>query len=335
MHRVSLLFFLLAFALPAQADDEDPHKPRADGKAAASERVWEGYLWKDQKGRLRIGWPVIAMGVMATPQHVIDVPDAKRFEPFLTASSDYYIFWNYRLEEDFAKCLPKLPKVLVRVRGRVEVTGASKRGGHSFGDGTHTMRKPSFLSVEFVSDAWLKAWAPVFREPWSPWRIRERPAGDKEAETKKLAPRLLETLRTMRKVAGATDAQKALAAKVAPGAKVVAWFREAKETDILRWLHTTATKHKLKLEGLAALGGVPPTGTELQRWFVAATDRDAFLKRVRQTWKGSLGALQLPYYEATPSGGITWTRAGLDLVADWTPALFGTNQKRTKETLLR
>ncbi len=63
--------------------------------------------------------------------------------------------------------------------------------------------------------------------------------------------------------------------------------------------------------------------------------RDAFLKRVRQTWKGSLGALQLPYYEATPSGGITWTRAGLDLVADWTPALFGTNQKRTKETLLR
>ncbi|MDJ0974060.1 MAG: hypothetical protein QNJ98_06335 [Planctomycetota bacterium] len=330
MRRAFATLLILACVVPAFAEDEPA---KAAPKPHHPERVWEGYLWKDEQGRLRIGWPVIAMGVMAQPEHVIDVEDVKRFEPLLAPAKDYYVFWNYRLEEDFAKTLPKLPKVLVRVRGPVETKSQGGRDGIVFGDGTLTMKAPRFLSIEFVSDAWLKAWAPIFREPWSPWRIRDRPPGDKEAETKKLVPRMVKTLEAMRKITGPTDAQRTLAAKIAPKAKVVTWFRERQETDLLRWIRIMATKHDLAIEGLDALGSVPPTGMELQRWFVQSKSPDAFLALVRAKWKGPLGRLELLYYERNESGGVSLTEVGLDVVETWDQRVFLGHQRLTRETL--
>ena len=79
MIRTMLLCLLCAvLAVPAIAEDPPtPEKGQAPAKEAQpgpDERVWTGYLWKDDEGRVRMGWPVIAMGVMAQPAHVIAAP---------------------------------------------------------------------------------------------------------------------------------------------------------------------------------------------------------------------------------------------------------------------
>lgn len=326
-----LLIALLTLAIsnPAQADEKT--------KDTADVRVWEGYVWKGADGKLRIGWPVVAMGVMAQPQHIIAAPAPERYAPFITPANDMYIFWNYTLEEDFTKSLPRLPKVLIQVKGRVTQEGTD--GGVTFGgrgSGTLTMHDPQVLRVEFISDDWLKAWAPVFREPWSPWRIRKRPTGDAKDGTKAVAPKILAAVKAMRASGGATAAQRTLAAKSFPSARIVKTFRTGQEHALVAWLRRVDKEHGLKLEGLAALGPVPPSGQVLQRLFVAAETKAAFFRAVRAKWKGELSELSLHYYESKERGGVSWISIRLDAVeADWTEASFAAHRKLTRATLKR
>ena len=82
-------------------------------------QVWDGYLFRDGDGRVRLGWPVVAMGVMAMPAHVVEGPVATKAPPLLTAVDDDYVFWNYDRERRGDGALDGIPRVLVRVKGRV------------------------------------------------------------------------------------------------------------------------------------------------------------------------------------------------------------------------
>src|SRR5262245_53354865 len=109
-------------ACPAWAD------PPAGTPAAAPKgevEVWDGYVWKDKEGRVRLGDPVVARGVMGGPAQVVGGPLAKALEPWLTPAADEFIFWNYTLESTDEKALASLPRALVRLRGHVVEEGVT------------------------------------------------------------------------------------------------------------------------------------------------------------------------------------------------------------------
>src|SRR5262245_44979108 len=130
-------------ACPAWADPPTP--PPAPAAAAKGEiEVWDGYVWKDDQRRVRLGDPVVAMGVMAVPAQVIEGPLAKALEPWLTPAKGEYIFWNYTLESTDEKALASLPKALVRLRGHVLEEGTSYFGS---GEGKKTMTDARLRSI--------------------------------------------------------------------------------------------------------------------------------------------------------------------------------------------
>ncbi len=302
---------------------KNPAKKRA---VAANERVWEGYLWKDDQGRIQIGWPVVSMGVIAMPAHVVRFPKGIDVTPFLAPATSSYVFWNYTLEAPFEKSLPKLPRTLIRIRGAVT---------SSPGQRDLTMNNPIVLSVEHVSEAWLKAWAPVFRTEWSPWRIRKSPAGDKIQGTRKAAPVIFSAFKAMHAVPKTSDAERKAITKAFPNASVVDTFRRSTELNIVRWLRDVATKHGVKLEGLDQFGPVPPTGVEIQRIFASAASRDAFVKALKKRWPGSVATVKMPYYAKNSRGGVTWAEVPLADVLAWSEEAFRGHQRLTQITLKR
>ena len=88
-----------------------------------------------------------------------------------------------------------------------------------------------------------------------------------------------------------------------------------------------------EVQGLEDLGDVPPTGTEIQRLFLTAKTRAAFLKSVRERWKGSLEQLTLPHYRKR-GGSTSWTEVDLETVATrWTDEQYVEYRALAKEML--
>ena len=337
MIRLTLVCLLCA-ALAVPAIAEDPPTP-SEGKPAVAEekpkpdeRVWTGYLWRDESGRIRMGWPVIAMGVMAQPAHVIGAPLAEKLTPLLTKVSSDWLFLNYVLEEPTAKALPKLPHVLVRIRGTVKVKGATDQPLFNR-DNPRVMHDARLLGVEFLDAKWLEQWGTVYREPFSPFRIRDESRSKVEARIPKLAPKVLEALLAMQRRPLATVPQRALVTRIDRRAKLDDQFRKSREHDLIRWLRRENEQRGLGLEGLDDLGEVPPTGTEIQRLFLKAKTRGAFLKDIRARWKGELGHLTLPYYRKR-GGATSWTEVDLETVASrWTDEQYVEFRALAKEML--
>ena len=99
------LSLVLALAPMAAATEEG---------AASREAVWEGYLYRDTEGRVCLGRPVLAMGVIAMPPQVVGAAWAERLAPLVTDAGDSWTFMNYRLERDDDVRTTKLRAMLVK-----------------------------------------------------------------------------------------------------------------------------------------------------------------------------------------------------------------------------
>jgi len=316
----------LAFLLPA---------PFTAATAAAGEdgreMVWQGYLHRDGKGRTLLGRPVIAMGVMAQPPHVVAGDPGKRLAPLVCGAEGNWVFWNYELEREGGDALAGLPRALVKLRGKVSVKPAGSRG---FDGGERTMTGAKLVSVEFLSDAWLRTWGVVYRTKGSPFRIRDEKKLEGEALAD-FARAVRDALKKMSELPGATAEQRKLVREIDPAAKIVERFRKGTERRLLRWLEEVDREEELELEGLEDFPPLPPDFRTLQRWFLAAKSRMAFLEKVAGEWEGPLEELTLHHY-GKREGATLWARVDLEEVKEgWSDEEFLARQEASRKMLGR
>ncbi len=323
MDPSSIVCRMMAFAVVAAISMGAGTLATAD-EPAADERVWDGYLFRDREGRIQIGWAVIAMGVMAQPAHLVGEPLSAKLGPLVSEGiPGPYVFWNYALGKG---SIDELPKVLVRLRGRVR----------ELDTGIHrndlVMESPELVHVEWHSSAWLRSWAKLWTPTGGAPYLFNVPS-DKEAaqaEVEKILPILIE----MRAHPGPTEADRTLVAAIAPEARVVEYQRLRTQWAAQRWLIRASEQHGIASPELAAMGGLPPTSEEIQAWFLGTDSPAAFLARVSLAWSGELAQLSLYYYES--NGPRTWYETtDLARVRDWPVAEFVRRQELTRRTLAR
>ena len=321
--RITILAALLAAVLVSPALAEEKGR----------EVAWEGYLWRDAEGRVRLGWPVIAMGVIAMPAHVVEGDLAEKLAPLVSDVENSYFFWNYSIAVPPDEPLPDCPRALVRLRGRVVYEGGDERSMGS-ASGIRRMTDARLLSVEFVHEDWLRAWSPWFTG--QPQSVKVHPGQKEVGYEREFAPKAVAALRAMRKAGGPTDEERAIVAKIDPDARVVGSFRAKEEAVILRWLVQTNEELALGLDDLEKeFGKPPPSAVLVQRWFLACATKEAFLAMAREKWDGDLEGLELPYY-LTEGNRTSYTVVSLaDLSARWSEEDYARNLAVTKEILDR
>lgn len=213
------------------------------------------------------------------------------------------------LERPEREALHGVPRVLVRLEGRVDV-GEDPSPGSYPRMAPRTLREARLTSIEFLPDDWLKDWAFFFRTPASPFRVAAAPQLT-PAEERAFAVQALDVLRRMRARPGASEAQRAEARALDREARVSERFRRGEEYDVQRWLQQVAKEKGWPIEGLSDLPPLPPNSTQIQGWFLAAQNKAEFLAKVREAWKGDLDALQLVHYV---SDGQSTSYATVDLL---------------------
>ena len=319
------------------ADAPPPAAPAAPGDApapVAKVETWHGYLFRDAAGRTRLGEPVIAMGVMAVPPHVVAEPVAAKLAPWRSTADDDWFFLNYALEE--ADGVAKVPGVLVTLRGPVD-----GKEPEFFGEATaepRTMRGARLVDVERLDAPWLTAWSVVFRDLASPWRIA-READRSPAAVRAFAVRALEALRAMRAHPAPDAAFAAAVRTVDADAVVTTAFRREKERDLQRWLVDEDAAQGWKLPGLADLPPLPPTAEQAQALLLSTPTRAAFLAEVGKRWAGDLADVPLTHYVRTAGphgGGTSWRRCTVADVRDgWSDADYAERRAVTQEVVGR
>jgi len=291
--------------------------------------IWEGYLFRDAEGRLRIGWAVIAMGVMMQPPHVVSGDLADRLAPFVSRVKGDYFFWNYDWFGDIAKPAAKpktdpadVPRFLVRIRGEVKSGGAPPAGPDDLfaAEPPLIMTSGRLLSVESLSEAWLRAWIEMARLGLDP--LSGDPRGANEKREKAIAPKALDLLLRLREHSRVTDAIRESARRIHPQARAEKRFQGRVEGALHRWIAAARTKYKIDLAGLDALGPLPPDGASVVQRFLAAKDRKAFFDAVRTVWKGELGELDLPIYIQPEPHATVFRVFPLDEVESWSDEEF-------------
>jgi len=301
--------------------------------SATSVATWEGHLFRDEEGRMRIGWPVVAMGVMARAPHVVAGGLAKKLAPFVSPVAGDYVFWNYELEEPGDPAARKLPTVLVRIRGPVESEETERETSAGV---LATMSEGKLLEFEPIDPEWVRAWAVFFRDAASPFRVA-RQLDESDAAVARFAREALAALQKMRAVPAPSATRYEALATAEPEARIVSRFRVRTERDIQRWLSQLAAKGTA-LPGLEKLPPLPPSTVELQRLFLASKDKAAFLAAVRAIFPepGDLSSIDLVHYESDGRGSTWYATAALDLVRDeWDEAAFARRLAATREVLGR
>lgn len=323
---LAALAFAVAGGAGAAASGQEEAAP------AAEERVWSGYLFKDRDGAVRVGWGVVAMGVMAQPAHRIEGELGKKLEPLAAGTKSDWWFWNYELEKAAPGDLPEgCPRHLVKVRGRV-VPDRAWAEGHGFGAGSEggRMTEGRLLEVEPLDRDWLLAWSVMFRDRRSPFRVAERKDPDTDAQ-REFAQEALAALRKMRAVGGPGAETAKLVRDIDPDARLVDRHRRRTEAEIQRWL--VGERGKLGLEGLDDLGPLPPSSTEIQGLFLGAGSKAEFLARLGEAWKGPVESLDLVHY-VSRGNSTSWHTSPLTEVRDaWTEADFQARQATTRGIL--
>ncbi|MBN1420253.1 MAG: HEAT repeat domain-containing protein [Planctomycetes bacterium] len=290
-------------------------EPEADD---GGDTVWEGYLFRDEEGRLRIGWAVIAMGVMAQPPHVVAGDLADRLAPFVSCVEGDYFFWNYAWFGDLARPAPepktdpaRVPRFLVRLRGDIEPRGS---------EGPLVMERGRLLSVESLSEGWLRAWIDTARLGFDP--LSGDPRGASEERERAIAPKALDLLIRLREQSRVTDAMREAARRVHPRARAEKRFQGRIEGGLHRWIAAANARYRLDLAGLDALGAPPPDGASVVARFLAAKDKEAFLEGVRAVWPGEPGEIDLPIYIQPEPQSTVYHVFSLDEVESWSDEEF-------------
>jgi hypothetical protein len=342
VHLAALVLFILTDF--SATDAQQRLAPAGQQKRTRGvERVWDGYLFKDGEGRTRLGWEVIAMGVMAQDAHVLGEGLATKLAPCVSKVKSDFFFWNYSwFGTEKGKGLPdtsveNVPRMLVRLRGRVVTPEARLPMNDLSRDmrwylGTRVMVEGRVETVEFLSAEWLRAWQDLIRLSFDPyWTNSTRKIEDDPEKMAELAARVVPALARMRKLSRVTEALAEKARAVDPSARAVNHFQTSIENKSVRRLHEMRKKHGFEIEGLDALGKLPPTWQELQAWFLSAKDKADFVERIRATWDGDISGLDLGYYERR-GNAVTWRKARVSELADhWSEDTFRRHQAATRE----
>lgn len=316
-------------------------------EGATREEVWAGYLFEDERGDVRVGWPVIAMGVMERPADVLGEDLADQLKPFVSHTRDDYFFWNYEGLEAPKEAPPgsvdHMPRVLVQLRGivtgYVDGQARTKPENRYLPSQLRRVMNPGKVeTIEFLSEEWLRSWRDLFRLGPSPlWTITGYVRNE---DAREMAPKALELLLRMKKHSKITPVIREAVARVDPSARPTARYQFSQECTVHRWLVEVNEKHDLNLKGIEDLGDVPPGPKELREWFLAANDKDSFFEKVRSQWKGDLGVFTLGYYFNKKHGRgrkTTYTKSVSldDMLENWSDEDFVRHQASTKEKVER
>jgi hypothetical protein len=289
-------------------------------------------LFRDESGVVKLGWPVVAMGVMARAAHTIEHASAERLAPLVSEVRGDYFFWNYALEDAGAIDASKFPRALVTLRGEVLSDGRNVGSGSSIG-ARKELCGAKLLECELLDERWLAEWALCFRDPASPFRVARKVESDGAAR-QAFGVAALAALRRMRALPGPSEKQLEALRAIDADTKPSERFRRGKEHEIQSWLMESAKKGELELGDLSDLPPLPPASTELQGLFLEAETLEVFLAMVLVRWKGDLALLQLVHYEKNERS--TWYESTpLDRVASWSAEHYARCRAATRETLKR
>lgn len=330
------LGLLVGAAAGLAVAEEAPQEPAE--KAATS--TWRGYVRKaaapsGDASTYELGSAFVAKGVMAGAVRRLEPAFASRLGPLLSTTDDTVAFLNYRLEARDPSKDPALPRWILTLEGREEIDPEARPAGHVASDAVRTLRDARLVKAEYLPEAWLRAWRPLFLTRGSPWRLRmDEPKADPKKDLPGVARKIQQALLAMRAVPSVSaEAQKALRG-VAPKATLHATYRLETERAILRWLRSVNDKHALGLEGLDKLGPLPPNSTSLTAWFMQAKDKAAFQARLAKAWQGSVEGLHLVHYRKQGTS-TSWTRTPLAEVEGWDARTFARRQATTREILAK
>jgi hypothetical protein len=271
------------------------------------DEIWTGYVFKDAAGRVRIGRPVIAMGVMATGARVVQEPLATKLKPLVFDAMDDWHFVNYALDAPSSRPADAMPRAFVSLRGRVASAApdADDARAASFPPRRdEVMRDASIVEIEWIPPRWVEAYAFVFVDRRSPFRIDLDRGAPKEEELAAFAPDLVKALAKMYAVPKAPKEDVERTRAIDPKAATTARWRSAQERNLHRWLVDAAGRYALDLPELKAFPPLPPSSTEVQGIFLKAATRAAFLKDAAIAWAGALEDLELWHY--VEAAGSTW-----------------------------
>jgi|GEM_PF-4943726 len=337
--RRALVVIGLWLFLPGAAGAEPPvGKPPADGSAPQAEpaplAVRDGYVWRDAKGVVRLGEAVIAMGVMGDPGWTVSEPLAGRLAPWSTAAKGAWTFWNYALESGTPADFASLPKAFVRLRGREK----APPGGDPFNQVAGALEEARLVQVEPIDAEWVRAWRPFFTDIASPWRVAKVLEKSSEGR-RRFVGVAAAALVAMRARPGPDEGARAAVKGVDPDARVVETFRRRTEHGIQRWLVTETKALGIPWPQDLTVVPLPPTTTEVQRLFLEAETKAAFLAAASKAWSGDPELVELVYYQASARDGmesITWTETDLArLKAEWDEATYARHRATTKATVGR
>ncbi len=341
---VCTLGILLFLGTPGELQQTagPPGQVKKQAKEASRERVWEGYLFK-RRGRIQLGWPVIAMGVLAQDAHVLGKDLARKLEPFVSNVKGDYFFWNYSwIGQASKKGLPdtsvdRVPRVMVRLRGRVVRSDSGNKHRDPFdftGSGSRTMVEGKILTLEFLPESWLRTWQELVALDFNPyWKQPEKALEKDREKIRILAGKVLAVLTRMKRISRISPETRKKVAAVDPGARAVSHYKKSMENTAHRWLVKMRLEHGLELEGLDALGSVPPRRWDLQKWFRAEKNKTAFFARVRAYFKGDLSELKMPYYHRI-GNSTTLKSVTLDDVQErWTEETYDRHRAVTREIM--
>jgi hypothetical protein len=317
---------------------------RGDGKEA----VWEGYLFQDENGDIRIGWPVMAM-VSMRPPHVLGDDLAARLKPHVSEVNDDYFHWSTAWfgtaddpKEEPSTGPPKVPLVLVKLRGDIEESDLrAEKVGHT-GYQSRMQRKRLVMTegkvetLEFLSQEWLLKWRDLRRLGPGPYWVHDPSIDASQAVS--IATKAIPLLKDMQEISAISHENREKVAKVDRDARPVKKFQLQEEQLVLHWLVDVNEKYEVGIEGLNELGDLAPTSAEIREWFLDAADKNSFLNVVRQHWKADLGSFDLYYYHADQPGSPyrrgTLTNAALDdVLTRWSKEEFLNHQVYTKKNL--
>ncbi len=291
------------------AGAEDAPKPPAPAPVPAPVEelaTWDGYLWKEADGRLRLGMPLVLEQFMEGSARVVPAPLAERLGPLVSPVSESAFHFGFALARPEKDALVGVPRAFVRLRGR-EVRDPSADRGDGLGlEGTVRLDDARLVTVERLPEAWLRAWRAVFVDPAAPTRSRK----DEAPPTVEARRRHLDTLVAAWRSMVAVPSPEADGARTTETGPIdappsVAWRREI-ETDLVREILAEAKSLGAKPPEDVAAARVPPEPWTLMEWFVEAKTLAALLARAKQAWAGAPEALRLAHYDGDDAGRSRW-----------------------------
>lgn len=297
--------------------------PGAGAPAADVElTTWDGFLWKDRESRLRIGELIVDEQVMLGAPRVVADPVAKALAPLVSALDEEIYAFGFDLAGRDERAIERVPRYVVRVRGRVVVTGSTDPVSIE-ASSVQTMHDARLVAVEALDRPWLVAWRELLDYEAS---VRNRSKDGPPASVdvrKKALEAACRALKAMRATAAPGDAAYAEVRKVESKVRSISKFRHATEATIERSILAEAKSLGVRPPDSFAETSLPPAPWTTKDWFADAKTLAEFLARAAKEWTGEPEDLDVVHYVSDGHGSTWMELADLETIrATWTEARY-------------